>query len=358
MLNIKVQSTSVEENFVFGSPPLLNGFFNSSCRSQEGLLKAKQDSFNGFNVDCCFEPGNPMTCEPTMSATTSDIKRTKGFQQQHKFPLLNYTRNYPNIQSYTKNGCRNNIESTTESLNQLNIGNLHASHVDKGIMILEQAGFKVQQSQQVSEPVFKKRKDLRVLKLALSNERFREVAMKFGDGDEGGKEISESVHRTMRNENTTQVTCVSCKTDCQVYENFPIVDGTLFLTPIKRTPECIRFVDPTQNQDRYLGFICVSCMEGQRSTLCCAGCNKPWNGSFFQVGTMYSYDILAAMPCCEVQVSCKNCGNPVLDISKGELSTLFFSNFSSKSICPHCKEDDFHFVKPFSMYAVQDNVFP
>ena len=51
MLNIKVQASSVEENFVFGSPPLLNGFVYNSCRSQEGLLNSvNHESFNYNNV--------------------------------------------------------------------------------------------------------------------------------------------------------------------------------------------------------------------------------------------------------------------------------------------------------------------
>ena len=228
-------------------------------------------------------------------------------------------------------------------------------------MLEQQVGYKVNTAPTLSpitppETTFKKRKDLRVLKLALSNERFREVSLKFGDGDEGGREISESVHRTLRRANTSHVACLHCRTECQVYENFPIVDGTLFLTPVPRSPQCVRFMSneptttTTSKAERYLGFVCVSCMEGRKVT--CSGCNVAWNGSFFQVGTMYSYDILSATPCCARAVSCNKCARPVIDLSKGEAHNLFFSNFSAKTTCPHCGEEDFHFIKPLSQPRV------
>ena len=354
MLNIKVQSSSVEENFVFGSPPLLNGFAYNTCRSQEGLLKANHECFK-YNVDCsqCYESDEVLNSE---SMGSSPDMKSKPYVQQPNFPIIGYGRSYPNFQNNTKNGGRN-IEPVTENLHQLNLGSIRGSHVDNGIKLLEHAGFKVQQP--CSDTVFKKRKDLRVLKAALSNERFREVAVKFGDGDEGGKEISESVHRTMRNENSNHVTCLYCKTECQVYENFPIVDGTLFLSPVNRSRDCIKFVEKTPNKtERFLGFVCVNCMEGNPKTLCCSSCNRPWKGSFFQVGTMYSYDILSATPCCEKQVSCNNCDKPVIDISNGEATTVYFSNFSIRSTCPHCNADDFHFVKPLSIFTLHDMVFP
>jgi len=426
MLNIKVQSSSsVEETFVFGSPPLLNGFAYNTCRRQEGLLKAKQqqqhqhqqqqhqhqqqhqqqqhDCFNNYTSNCshCYDLTTPTEVankdtSPVVAAVAAvaDSMNRKEFQTHHnnKFPQGGggygsggYGRSYSNFQNARNAAgagggggqCRT-IESVAENLNQLNMNGMsRGSHVDNGIKILEQAGFKVQQIQKqqreaaatsppAAETVFKKRKDLRVLKSALSKERFREVAVKFGDGDEGGKEISESVQRSMRNANSTQISCLYCKTECQIYENFPIVDGTLFLTPVVRSPDCVKFIEtapspPAANNTaggqggRYMGFVCVNCMEGRPKALHCSGCDTRWKGSLYQVGTMYSYDILSATPCCEKHVTCNSCEKPIIDLSKGEAATLFFSNFSTKSKCPHCEVDDFHFVKPLTMFTLKDS---
>lgn len=355
MLNIKVQPASVEENFVFGSPPLLNGFVYNSCRSETRLnphVNHESFSYNNQRYDASdVSVDNPPTSNMAVSPA-ADLKR-KPFIQQQKFPIISYNRNYfQSQQQQQQNGCRTS-ELMVENLSQLNLG----SHVDKGIKLLEQVCYKVHQPTSPSSPelTFKKRKDLRVLKLALSNERFRDVAVKFGDGDEGGREISESVHRTLRQAKTSQVSCVNCKTNCQVYENFPIVDGTLFLTPVPRFTQCIRFVEKTPSTskvERFLSFICVGCMEGKMLT--CSSCSKAWNGSFFQVGTMYSYDILSATPCCERAVACNKCSKPVIDMSKGEAHNLYFSNFSAKTTCPHCSEEDFHFIKPLSQMTPLD----
>lgn len=317
MSKMQVQSTTVEENFVFGSPPLLNGFTYNTCRSQEGIVKPN-DNFSTYNLE------GESTCpleDHDVGLSTSIM--SSYYQNNYQSSLGNgYNRTYASFPN--KNG-----------INQFYNG--RAPQVEN-IKALKQGS---------NEPVFKKRKDLRVLKSVLSSERFREVVMKFGDGDEGGREIVESVHKSMRNSNLSVVTCLFCTSESQVYENFPIVDGTLFLSPVKLSKDCVKFEDQVNgvSTERHMCYVCVSCLEGKPKTLRCSSCHKPWNGSFFQVGTLYSYNILAAIPCCEMKVSCKNCQKPIINLEKGEASTLYFSHFSSKSTCPSCQCEDFHYIK-------------
>jgi len=43
----------------------------------------------------------------------------------------------------------------------------------------------------------------------------------------------------------------------------------------------------------------MSCLEGSGGQpVRCRFCTQPWDGSSLVLGTMYSYDIFAAMPCC------------------------------------------------------------
>jgi hypothetical protein len=43
----------------------------------------------------------------------------------------------------------------------------------------------------------------------------------------------------------------------------------------------------------------MSCLEGSDGQpVRCRFCTAPWDGSSLVLGTMYSYDIFAAMPCC------------------------------------------------------------
>jgi len=317
---MKVQSSTVEEKFMFGSPPLLNGFTYNSCRSQEAA----------YNHECCSLQTE--YTEEDEDDTTSDTEMNR------------YSRSYSGFQP-GKNGYVNG-NGLVENLNHLSL-NSRTSHVDNGIKILQQAGIKIKNIQ--NEPVFKKRKDLRVLKSVLSNERFRQVVMKFGDGDEGGKEIIESVHKAMKTSKLSSVSCLFCSSETQVYDNFPIVDGTLFLSPVRLSHSCINFSETTsEKSEQYMAYICVKCMEGKPSILRCSSCAVPWNGSFFQIGTLYSYNILSSTPCCQQRVSCNKCHESIINLSNGDASKLFFSYFSKKATCPHCHTDDFHFVKPLS----------
>lgn len=49
----------------------------------------------------------------------------------------------------------------------------------------------------------------------------------------------------------------------------------------------------------HLYAICVDCLEGVHKIVCIK-CKSRWDGSWHQLGTMYTYDILAASPCCQV----------------------------------------------------------
>lgn len=333
---MKVHTSTVEEKFVFGSPPLLNGFAYTSCRPREGVANHECYSFQtDCSQGCVVSEENTCTTENLSSSPTSlkmngDARSNYGFSRSF---------------SPQKNGYRNG-GSLSDNFNHLSVSS-RTSHVDNGIKILEQAGIKLKNIQ--NEPVFKKRKDLRVLKSVLSNERFREVVMKFGDGDEGGKEIIESVHKAMKSSRKSFVSCMFCSSESQVYDNFPVVDGTLLLTPVRLSHLCINFSDTTsEKSEQYMGYICVKCMEGKPNILRCSSCSVPWNGSFFQIGTLYSYNILSSMPCCQERVSCNKCHESMVDLSGGEASNLYFSYFSKKATCPHCHTDDFHFVKSLS----------
>ena len=50
----------------------------------------------------------------------------------------------------------------------------------------------------------------------------------------------------------------------------------------------------------YLSAVCMGCLEGWSARLQCrnTNCCKVWDGSQLILGTMYSYDIFAAVPCC------------------------------------------------------------
>lgn len=49
-----------------------------------------------------------------------------------------------------------------------------------------------------------------------------------------------------------------------------------------------------------MNAVCMKCLDGKDSDrkLCCRFCATQWDGSSLIMGTMYAYDVFAAMPCC------------------------------------------------------------
>ncbi|XP_028858415.1 headcase protein homolog [Denticeps clupeoides] len=165
-----------------------------------------------------------------------------------------------------------------------------------------------------------------------------------GQGEDLRRFILSALSASHRN----VVNCALCHRALPIFEQFPLVDGTLFLSPSRHDE--IEYDVPCHLQGRlmHLYAICVDCLEGVHKIVCIK-CKSRWDGSWHQLGTMYTYDILAASPCCQARLNCKHCGKPVIDVRVG---MQYFSEYSNVQQCPHCGNLDYHFVKPFSSFKV------
>lgn len=92
---------------------------------------------------------------------------------------------------------------------------------------------------------------------------------------------------------------------------------------------------------QFLNAACLACLEG-RTEVRCVACKRLWDGRSLVVGSMYTYDIFAAMPCCQKRLTCKCCRRAVVDVTRG---LNFFSQYSHMIICPYCKANDYHFIR-------------
>ena len=147
------------------------------------------------------------------------------------------------------------------------------------------------------------------------------------------------------------VNCVLCQSQLPVFDKYPLVDGTFFLSPRKLSPAC---VDVSENgKVIYLSAVCMSCLEGVPNPVTCKLCQKKWNGSTHQLGTMYSYDIFAASPCCQQRVACQSCRKPVVNLGEGQ---NYFSEFSQPIRCPHCGVSAYHCIKPVSSFETNGRI--
>lgn len=146
---------------------------------------------------------------------------------------------------------------------------------------------------------------------------------------------------------TTRIPCCVCHASMTVFDRFPLVEGTMFLSPRQHSPGSVTV--PSGNRTQYLNAVCMRCLEDGWQNLRCVGCRTKWTGDHLIIGTLYSYDIFAAQPCCEQRLRCNRCRKLV--IQPEQRQRYFFSDYSHSIACPSCKLVDFHFVKPLNVYA-------
>ena len=89
--------------------------------------------------------------------------------------------------------------------------------------------------------------------------------------------------------------CVVCAHPLPIFDRYPLIDGTFFLSPRQHNKSCVRV--KYEVKAHYLTAVCMGCLEGWNA-IHCRFCLKPWTGAHLILGTMYTYDIFAAMPCC------------------------------------------------------------
>jgi len=94
-------------------------------------------------------------------------------------------------------------------------------------------------------------------------------------------------------------------------------------------------------------------MDGSLTWMRCRRCNAPWSGATLLIGTMYSYDVFAATPCCDARLECKQCHQSVFNHGTTPAGTpsvapplKYYSDYSRRVKCQHCSVEDYHFVKP------------
>ena len=167
------------------------------------------------------------------------------------------------------------------------------------------------------------------------------------DGYGAGDDTRSFVLTTLASNRINSLSCVLCSMEMKVYDRYPLVNGTLFLTPNQANETCVE-VESKGNHPLYLSAVCLLCLSGHNKVTC-TYCSADWQGNIHQIGTMYSYDLFAATPCCTRRVTCTQCSQPVVDVQKHSLS---FWQLSQQVECSHCSTSGFHLIKPLSTFHV------
>ena len=109
-----------------------------------------------------------------------------------------------------------------------------------------------------------------------------------------------------------KVPCVLCNSSMNIFERYPLIDGTFFLSPRQHTKSCIQV--KFDGRVAFLSAVCMGCLEGLKCT---------------------TYAALVIHP---------------------EQRFNFFSDYSQTMSCPHCGIQDYHFTKPLSTYTRREDL--
>lgn len=199
--------------------------------------------------------------------------------------------------------------------------------------------------------IFNRRQDFSSFN-SLPRHKLNSYHIKMEDeGNHGNDDTRCFILSTLAAQGTSRVPCILCQAPMLVFDRYPLVDGTFFLSPRQHSKGCMEV--KVEGRTQFLSAVCMGCLEGWAPgrRFRCRFCSTPWDGSSLVLGTMYSYDIFAAMPCCTERLKCNSCQKPLL-LPHQRLN--FFSDYSHRVACPHCGTQDQHFVKPLSYCYTRD----
>ena len=206
------------------------------------------------------------------------------------------------------------------------------------------------QQQAAAGNIFQRRTDYSVFE-TLPRYQQNPYHIKMEDeGPHGNDETRCFVLTNLSTHQVTNVCCVVCQANLPVFDKYPLIDGTFFLSPQRYNTDMQVL---SEHRMLYLNAVCMRCLHS--CSLRCLACRTPWFGTAFVIGSMYAYDVFAALPCCAQRLACKNCRNTIMDPS---CAFQFFSEYSKPIQCPHCKVEDYHFIKQLpELYSAPNGEF-
>uniref|UniRef100_A0A0K8VWS4 Headcase protein n=1 Tax=Bactrocera latifrons TaxID=174628 RepID=A0A0K8VWS4_BACLA len=201
--------------------------------------------------------------------------------------------------------------------------------------------------------IFSRRLDFSSFNL-LPKTRLNSYQVKIEDeGNHGNDETRLFILSSLAQSQMSRVACILCEEPMLVFDRYPLVDGSFFLSPKQHSNGCIEV--KYEGRPLFLTCVCMACLDGTSTNrvINCRFCGEIWDGSNLVLGTMYSYDIFAAMPCCAERLKCNNCFKLLLHPQQ---RLNFYSDYSHCVTCPYCATQDTHFVKPLSFCYTKSNV--
>lgn len=303
---------------------------------------------------------NGSTSPPVSASSESSASPVHHRQNNINSNNLNNPNSNSNNILVIQNNNNNNMNNGILNNNNNNIlianGNLAPGSKLKQLTPLEQQQIVQQQKNKEVElyservrstsgcnGIFSRRLDFSSFNL-LPKTRLNSYQVKIEDeGNHGNDETRLFILSSLAQSQMSRVACILCEEPMLVFDRYPLVDGSFFLSPKQHSTGCIEV--KYEGRSLFLTCVCMGCLDGSSSgrIISCRFCGELWDGSSLVLGTMYAYDIFAAMPCCAERLKCNTCLKLLLHPQQ---RLNFFSDYSHCVTCPYCATQDTHFVKP------------
>jgi hypothetical protein len=156
--------------------------------------------------------------------------------------------------------------------------------------------------------VFSRRENFDKLLSIIPRTKFNGIHIKMEDDcPQGGDDVRLCLLKTLGAHNQRTVPCVACQKAIPVYDRYPLLDGTFFLSPICHFGPPIEVM--FEGRRLFLQQLCAECLWSDWK---CRNCGNEgfWNGKSIILGTLYYYDIISSGQCCPP--SCSLCRSPLL----------------------------------------------
>ncbi|XP_065176271.1 headcase protein homolog [Sycon ciliatum] len=294
-----------------------------NCDCGKGFLRKDMD----------YRPSVLADGEPT---SLEDDKRKKKLKKSSDKPVIN-----PGIKSHTRTHSSSSGYSTSSSLSG-SMGDVSNFSIVSG-----QSGVSRKSS---TEGYLQRRMDMTAFKNAVPKHRMNAYNVRMDDEkDAGPDDLRQVVSTGLISHRLGKVPCCLCRKQLPVYDRYPVVDGVIYLTPLEPKPP--QRLIPLRHESSvvYLLAVCLQCILGPNRTTC-SSCSAPWIGEQLLLGSIYSFDIFSASPCCESRTICAQCHEPAIQLTGA--SMLSYSQCSGVFGCENCGYEDAHLVQPLSSYDV------
>jgi hypothetical protein len=218
----------------------------------------------------------------------------------------------------------------------------HAGRKRYSNSIGEGTGFFADQQVQASGSIFQHRKDLAAFYAVLPKWKVNGFHIKLEDDcPQGNDDTRIFLLTNLGDNNIRTMDCLLCRASLSIYDKYPLIDGTFFISPVKHgIGRPVRY----DSRDSYLLAICMQCLEDASNRLVCLRCGGTgwFLGSHIILGGLYGYDILSASPCCPPE--CRKCGHR-LPMPDPHRCLSNFSVYSEPSVCSNCGSKDYHYIR-------------